>query len=126
MSRTSFSGPLTGNYVTVAAYLNANGDEFHFDAPSDGFIVEISRYAQTSTAGTLEVDNETSGAAWLNAGALTADTTTVTPAASIGGDQAFSKGDEIAVIAGGTCTNVAVLLTLYLTTHVAASRDNDK
>jgi uncharacterized protein (AIM24 family) len=126
MSRTSFSGPLTGNYVTVSLHMDANGDQAHFDAPGDGFIVEISRYAQTSTAGTLEVDNETSGDAWLNAGAMTADTVHVTAADTIGGDQAFTKGDEISATAGGTCTNVTCILTLYLTTHVAESRDNDK
>lgn len=126
MGRTSYTGPVTGCYYTVSAFCPLTGDQFHFLAPCDGHIVEVSAYVETSSSGIYDVDNETSAAAWVNAEALVSDTSEVKAAADIGGSQAVTKGDEIVVTAGGTtCTNLNVLLTFYATGHVAAAEAND-
>jgi hypothetical protein len=123
LQRTSERGPSAGSYDTIVAYLPTNASTFKFKMPYAGRLQEISRFARTSTAGTLTVANGTTAVTWLSAASLTADTVNVTSADTLttAGSRECAKGDQINITGGGTSADVAVVLTFWVKDHVAAA-----
>lgn len=123
LQRTSMRGPAAGGYANITCYVPTNADTFKFKMPFAGRLQEISRFARTSTAGTVTVANGTTAVTWLSAASLTADTVNVTSADTLtaAGSRECAKGDQINVTGGGTFANGNVVLTFWCKDHVAAA-----
>lgn len=123
MSRSRVTGPFSGAYDRIALFLPTNAGKAVYIAKGASRLVDVSLYAQTSTAGTLTLANTTQSITWINGQTMTADTAAGVSAATLAaaGSRDIADGDTITLSGGGTLTNATVIITVYHTDHVVSS-----
>ncbi len=136
--RRTEGGPITGCYFPIVFMLKdidnsagttASTANYRMKAPADGRIVEVCHNAEDVNSTTPQFTVKNGGNDVVAATNFAESTTvTVVPAASLS-NVAFSKGDIINVVL--TCAASeelyapTVVVTCWLTGHVAASPAND-
>lgn len=135
MSRTSFTGPVSGAYDTwVFSFddISANEDtNYRFRVPHDCVVLETSIQADTLTAGVNYSLNSTSGLIIAARGVPASDTNeTLTPTSSPAlTNRVLTKGDELTLLLDADGTGVVegglFSITVRVTGHVVADAVDD-